>query len=70
MKSNPFDAGIYDSCLTENCENQTQHKSGLCEKCRTFKCVACGKEYTAQNSLTSGVKPRCAWCKVKGKKGK
>jgi hypothetical protein len=32
----------YEACL--KCGKPTQHKTGVCPACRTFKCQVCGKQ--------------------------
>lgn len=64
--TNVFDASIYDSCIGTKCEGMTQHKSGYCEKCRTFECLSCKR--TLILSKFNRKKPQCALCLSKGKK--
>lgn len=60
--SNVFDKGLYDSCINEVCVNNTQHKSGYCEKCRTKKCLTCGKEVSLSNPFLEK-RPQCSACR-------
>lgn len=67
MKTNPFNQALYDSCLTEDCPRRTQHKSGYCESCRTLKCSICDEIFIASNDFDLK-RPRCGYCKCKGKR--
>lgn len=64
MKSNPFDPGIYDNCLIDDCTNKTQHKSGYCGSHRTFKCFVCHEVFISHNSFNLG-RPKCGYCRCK-----
>jgi hypothetical protein len=40
-----FGKQLYDICETLGCTRKTQHKSGLCEKCREKTCQFCKKTF-------------------------
>jgi hypothetical protein len=60
--TNVFEPSVYDSCLSISCNNETSHKSGYCDECRTKTCVACGNEVTFRNPFNPK-KPVCGNCK-------
>ena len=59
--------GSHEKCMTPDCDEITQHKTGTCNKCRTHRCTDCGKGFI---SSVAGIpaKPRCAQCvRIKAK---
>lgn len=59
--------GSHERCMTEECEEITQHKTGKCNKCRTHRCSACGSGFVSTSSIMPQ-KPKCALCSRAKKK--
>jgi len=67
--TNPFDASMYQDCLTADCENKVNHRSGYCTKCRTQKCSVCNVQFVGFKMFEKGF-AKCGLCKCKNKRKK
>lgn len=61
QKKNLINYGTYEKCLNTDCEEITQHKTGKCQKCRTYQCSVCKKGFIS-SAVAVPQKPKCALC--------
>lgn len=47
--------------MSKDCDEITQHKTGKCEKCRTYRCIECGRGVIS-SAPTMSRNPRCTLC--------
>lgn len=60
---NPFSKSTYSICVTAGCQEKSQHKTGLCEKCRTKKCYECGQRFVSNKYALISKIPVCSECR-------